>query len=233
MKKFRKPYISVFLMLLIFSSCTRDVITDDLLERKFDYSIYEAFKTNPINLKDTLLLKDSNVEISKNILNYVNEYYGSNLTLPDEFHEKLISNNDSFQEFLIESNNIDSSKLLRLQKLENDIYHIGFDEALKNYEFVINGLQLNYKDFQAENLFLNSMKQLNDSGFFEVSQAKNGSCAWATIVFAAATASLASCATGFLCALAAVGYISAAQAWMEAYTEPVEIEPQDNEPVDN
>jgi len=221
MKKLRKPYVSIFLILLMISSCTKDTVVNDFSNRKFDYTIYETYKANPINFKDTYSSKDSNSEISINILNYVNEQYDSNLTIPGEFHEFLNSSNENFQEFLVESNYIDSEKFLRLTKLKDEIYLLGFDQALENYELVINELSLSQIDFQTENLFLNTMKQLNDTGVFEISQAKSGSCASAIIVFAAATASLALCATGFLCGLAAIGYISAAQNWMEACTEPV------------
>jgi hypothetical protein len=231
MKKFRNPYISVLLVLLIFSSCTRDTITDDLLERKFDYSIHNEFKSNNYNgeiigVVNTYManFKDSVAPYNVfELLNEVNDYYRTDLNFPNEFLNTLSHNFEDIPDILIEMGFIGGETLSLIDSFLVNLNNSDFNVALEKFETSVLVMNLSDSEFKTKNDFVNVLKTLyhynphffSSNNSFEKSSKSGFGCLRAALALTAASVALASCVTVVTCGIAVTGWILAYGAYQD------------------
>lgn len=146
----------------------------------------------------------------------MNSKFDADLTLPEEFHSSMNLVNTATDLENLSIQYLTEERLIQIEKLHQDINTFGFDRAINNYESLILESSITQEEFNEQNLFLNSIKVLYDVNYSSNLTSARMSCFWASVVFAAAFVSLASCATGLACSLATIGYISAGANLAEA-----------------
>ncbi|CAI8362250.1 MAG: Uncharacterised protein [Flavobacterium sp. SCGC AAA160-P02] len=218
LNKLRKPSLSIILAsLVLFVSCEQHRLINDP-PYKIDYSAFEEFKNTNIDLSHLINRSESSYDLSLAIEQEMNEMFNTSLNLPREFHEL----NHSGTILLEESRSrgwINDEKYELISEFYDDLSLNGSSTAISNYETKVINMNLTEEELNKETFFLNAMKSLEHLGTFDTSSSEYGdmeaSCWWAIIVLIAAYVSLALCVTGLLCALAAIGYLSAGQYFVQ------------------
>lgn len=223
MKNLNKSLIVIlFAFLILFVSCINENLASDTNVSKisFDYDFYNSFvsekSSNRVFVYDP---NHSNTENSIEALNFYNNLHNTSIILPDEYHNSVSKNYVEKINIYLDNDWISLDRMNRLENFMSDIITSDFEIAVSNYETQIISLNLGQSEFEIENDFLNLVKTLNEtSNQFNVSLTSSD-CIFATIALTAAFLGLASCAAGFPCLLASIGYISAPKNFSRACLE--------------
>ena len=226
----RRPYIAVFLsVLILFASCEQyDSGTIDI--KQFDYSLHNEFVTNPynsgileiINLSGEKSDYFNSSQRSNELLETINTYYNSDLSFPDEFLSATDNNSQEIPDFLLEMGWINQNDLNLIDKFISDLQSSNFNTALENYEASVLNLNLDDNEFNIKNKAANSFVTMNhyypemfQDANYSTSTRSGWGCLRAAIALTAASAALAACATVVACGLAVTGWILAYDAYRD------------------
>ncbi|WP_435414133.1 hypothetical protein [Polaribacter aestuariivivens] len=145
----------------------------------------------------------------------VNNFYGTDITVPNEFFETF-ENSDRglIEKTTVENGWISENDIAIADKIVDDITNKGFDIAMKNLENEILSLNLGEEEFIKKNTFVNLLKIDNEenSSFLNKAHSKDLCylcCLWAGIVLLLSLASLLSCVTWIMCGFAIYGVYTA------------------------
>ena len=164
----------------------------------------------------------SDEERNKLILNEINEELKTNLEYPDHFHGLIRHEPEEMLNISLNKDWIDMNDVNRIDNFMEDLQKSNFEVALANLEESTTNQNLNDKEFEKVNSFVNNLRSVNFTNpeyFIDISYSQRGSgfwrCARASLVLAASTAGLSSCVTVAACALAMVLFYNA----IESFTE--------------
>ena len=229
-KVFRnKKIIVLFSLSFLTFSCTQYELNN---KRAFDYAMYQAYKDNPVDMQKMEMLKStlkkglSKSELNEQILNLVNEQYGTNLEIPKKVLNISDLNMDEMKSFSLSQGLISKEEIAMIDELSLDIGYEGLDDALKNLEDKVISSNLDEASFKKYNNLAISLKVVNEENpelfssankQFKLHQkgqtsAKIGilACIVAIIVWIAALVTfIPACATWVFCGLAGFALVAA------------------------
>lgn len=217
----------IALNLILFPSCVQEKGDDFFEKHEFNYSEFEFFKSN-LSFVDNLrmpseLNPSEKVVFSKNLLNEINNNFGTDVKFPDFAFELINKDREQILETSLKQGWIDLEEVELNNMFLEDLQALGFDLAIKNYENKVLNLDLTKEEFLKKNMFINLMKSLefdNPELFPPISDEflnlnsriscdSGWRCAGSIVALTAATASLASCATVLACGGAVMLHIIA------------------------
>lgn len=206
----RKSYFAVFLsLLMLFVSCSQYEQNNN--NHSFDYTAYNAFNGEFLvtNLTDTKGKTDS-IQV---ITNRINEAYGTDFHLPEDFALRNGSLDEMLTEYIAKGYLSQQSLDLTDVFIEN-LQQGDFNIAISAFEDDILNLKLSEDEFNIYNNAVNTLKIINkaDSSFFDLQNqtSRGGDSIWcilAVVNLGIAVGGLAACATVVLCALAVSNFV--------------------------
>lgn len=231
---FRKPYFSIFasILFLVFS-CSQYDLT---INRSFSYDLYKAFKESNIKLIDFKLnLTSARVNSSKSsylqstidLLQEINNEYGSDLTIPSHILEAMVNITDveDIKTFVLNEGLLSFQDINTLESFVNTVETNDFQIAIETLEDEVISRNLSESEFQEFDDFASTLKIVNDEkpelfestdgNFAKTSNVKSQNagiiaCLVAYVVWIAAIVGFVTgCATLVLCAFAVIGLVSA------------------------
>ncbi len=223
LKIMRNPYLSIFMALtILFVSCEQYTTQIQKVENKFDYTIFNENKDNPVfkeilnkvQNSETVSKSTSSIEKNQNILDIVNNSVGTNLNLPDLALDFTNNSGEEILNIAYENKWITQKDVILIKSLMNDYKFGGFDYAIKNYEKSVLEMNLSAEGFAKKNYFLNVIQLVKYQNVFNNnlhSKSENfpWDCVFAVVGVAAGIAGLIACATVVFCAIALAGYLAA------------------------
>lgn len=231
-KKLKKPHLAIFFsFLIIFASCEQYKLDEENLN-SFDYSIHEEFISNQYNIDVIdIIYSDSDkttismeISSSSELLDVINNYYNSNMSLPNDFLKITENNSIDITNTLIKKGWINSNDVKQIDNFIGNFSKFGFNSALERYENSVIKMNLNQTEFQIKNKFANALMTINhiNPNLFDVHDKytgntyfMGGSCLRAALALVAASIALASCATIIACGLAVSAWILAYDAYRD------------------
>jgi hypothetical protein len=229
-KVFRnKKIIVLFSLSFLTFSCSQYELNN---KRAFDYAMYQAYKDNPVDMQKMEILKStlkkgfSKSELNEQILNLVNEQYGTNLEIPKKVLNISDLNMNEMKSFSLSEGLISKEEIAMIDELSLDIGYEGLDDALKNLEDKVISSNLDEASFKKYNNLAISLKVVNEENpelfssaneQFKLHQKGQTSAKigiWACIVaiivwFVALVTFIPACATWILCGLAGFALVAA------------------------
>lgn len=220
----RKPYLSmVMATVILFVSCEQYDAPEVGSINKFEYSVFNEFKSNSVYLELINEMKQENLnnksnlisvlQSNQNILYKVNSRLGTDIELPDSVLGIENASAEKVFEMSLSNRWITENNLRLIKEFNNDMKLIGFDKAIVNYEEKTLLLNLNKDEFVFNNNFVNMIKGLNyvnpdvfKSEMLSKSLKKSTwwNCAASIVALTAATLSLGSCLTIVVCGIALI-----------------------------
>ncbi|WP_151894121.1 hypothetical protein [Patiriisocius marinistellae] len=218
----RRPYFAVFLSaLILFVSCEKAILeTNESMPvqtaelnrstNAFNYEVYnELIRSSDLSEISTTLINNEvgemrTVEKSKTILDITNAHFGSDIELPEEFHEITDSDAEYILDVSLANGWVNQVDIDLIRQFETDINNSDFDTALRNYENTVLSLRLDSKEFAKKNNLANSLRAMNHynpEGFNKVD-----SCFTAVLSLTLATVSLLTCIAVWPCFFAGAAY---------------------------
>jgi hypothetical protein len=224
LKKLRNPifaiYASIFMLLF---SCSQYEIRNEVVESAFNSELYDAFKkgdvklfNNNTNNKNSLENTKNFLENNKKILSEINEHYGTEIQIPDNFFHVFLDGNESeIIETSLKNGWLNQDDINLFDELIRNINNNGFESAIGVFKNQTLELNLSDKEFSKKNTFVNILEIIHDENpslfetDFQRESGPRGQCAYATILFIGAVLGIASCATWIMCAFAVIGLYAA------------------------
>ena len=222
----RKPYLAFFMAIaMLFISCEQYDVPEEIqkTENKFDYSVFNEFKSNSVYLdlideikKDNLKNKTNSISIlesNQNALYKVNSKLGTNIDLPDSFLGIENASPEKVFKKSLDNKWISKENIELIKEFNAELQLVGFDKTLMNYEKKVLNLNLTEKEFSFHNNFVNVVKGLNylNPPMFKSTMSgtslKSSSwwhCAASSVALASAIAGTISCLTVVACGIAMV-----------------------------
>lgn len=162
--------ISAITILFVVISCSTEPDNKQQLNNEFDYSIYENNKlqlhslVNRINDKTYRSESISKLEQATITINEINEEFNSNLELNNLDLDVINSNNinENWEEFYLNNGYIEQQQIDLINQFKMDVVQTDFNNAISNLESSILELNLNDRQFQEYNLFINTLYIMND-----------------------------------------------------------------------
>lgn len=147
-KKFRNPifaiYASTFMLLF---SCSQYEIRNQVVESAFDSELYDAFKEGDIELFVNNNNQNS-LENSKKLLVEINEYYGTDIQIPDNFFQVFLDGNiNEIVETSLKNGWLNQDDINLFNELNVNINNNGFDSAIDVFKNQTLDLNLSDKEF--------------------------------------------------------------------------------------
>jgi len=162
--------ISAITILFVVISCSTEPDNKQQLNNEFDYSIYENNKlqlhslVNRINNKTYRYESISKLEQATITINEINKEFNSNLELNNLDLDVINSNNinENWEEFYLNNGYIEQQQIDLINQFKIDVVQTDFNNAISNLESSILELNLNDRQFQEYNLFINTLYIMND-----------------------------------------------------------------------
>ncbi|WP_438968639.1 hypothetical protein [Nonlabens sp.] len=221
-----KSIATFFALLMIFTSTaqtfsiSKSTFETQASERTFDFSTYERFKGDIIDIKKLdIPTKVSRLEQNKSILEQVNNIYETEVN----FDEELMTLNTSEKIFswLVENTNFNEKDVLLITNYSNNLVSNGFEKASKTLSEQLSKHSIESVKFEKYQSIVNTVKLIEYQypGTFTTETVQKGGwgCAFAIAKLALATASLAvacnppalGATVGVGCYLAGTGFVAA------------------------
>lgn len=195
---------------MLLFSCSQYEIRNQVVESTFNSELYDAFKKGDVKLFVNNKNQNS-LENSKKLLVEINEFYGTDIQIPDNFfHVFLDGNINEIVETSLKNGWLNQDDINLFNELNVNINNNGFDSAIDVFKNQTLDLNLSDKEFSKKNAFVNMLEIIHyeNPSIFEInyalkSEVVNGpwTCLLAVLLFIGAIISLASCALIFTCFL--------------------------------
>jgi hypothetical protein len=197
---------------MLLFSCSQYEIRNQVVESTFNSELYDAFKEGNIELFfNNSISKEHSLKSSKEILVKINDHYGTDLHIPDNFFQLFLDKNNDKDDMLkafLKNGWMNQNDINLTNELIENINSKGYDSAIDVFKNKTLALNLSEEEFSKKNTLINLLEIVHDenpnlieANYFLKEQGP-WTCAWATLLFIAALAGLASCATVVLCGLA-------------------------------
>ena len=152
-KKFRNPifaiYASTFMLLF---SCSQYEIRNQVVESTFNSELYDAFKKGDVKLFVNNNNQNS-LENNKKLLVEINEFYGTDIQIPDNFfHVFLDGNINEIVETSLKNGWLNQDDINLFNELNVNINNNGFDSAIDVFKNQTLDLNLSDKEFSKKML---------------------------------------------------------------------------------
>ncbi len=206
-------FSSVFMLLF---SCSQYEIRN----RTFDYALYNAFNEGGIKLFVDDSNSEKSLESTKNLLSKINEHYGTDLQIPDNFIQSFLDKDkETILEISLENGWLNQNDINLNNEFIENINSIGFDSAINLFKNKTLSLNLSEEEFSKKNAFVNIMEITHNENpnLFETNSLDNGGwpCFWAVAWFIIALIGMFSCITWILCGFAAYALMEASDELVE------------------
>jgi len=223
-KTLRKPYLSIFLaILIIFTSCSGDEFIDnnelEKSQSKFDFSFFNKNQDNLIDMKSFKLHNKSSLsrlEVNNIILTEINDQLGSELDFSTSFKELELDSFDSVSNWIYTNQSLNELDMQILIDFDTNLKVLELTDAIAILENDVNNANLNSFKIDKFEYLANVVKLIENEtpGFFTTQQK---SCWGATIGLAFAAGALAlacnppalGATVGAACYLAGANFIRA------------------------
>lgn len=218
---FRKPYFSVLCAFSILSISCSQYDTDEP-ERSFDYSLKnytlsESYKLDTVFENIDINKKSSLDELSKDLLQEINNQLSTSVVLPEVAHNIFNLNRDEILNIALSEGWVSQKEIDLNEELFDDYKINGFDVAIENYKNRILSMNLTDIEFERQNKFINMIEGfeefdlaiIDSMNLDVVSEKGPWACAGAVFALTVATANLGSCATIIACGAAILLHVIA------------------------
>lgn len=224
-KILRKPYLAIFLSaLMLFVSCEQNDLSDVPNNREISLHTFEALKGQLMDInvlnKSSRTEFDSRLEQNNNILNQVNNYYGTEIDF--DVNLKSINTEEEIINWLKTNTPFDENDIDNLKNFSSNLTSLGLEESVSTLENKISNEDMDLYKFEKYQSIVNGVALIEYQypGYFtsENSQglASRG-CAWALFKLGLASAALvagcsppaAGASVGASCYIAATSFIAA------------------------
>jgi hypothetical protein len=216
-KILRKPQYAVCASLfMLFFSCSQYEIRNETIDSAFDSEILNAFRKGEIEMfVNTSNNSVKSLKNSKNLLAKVNNHYGTDLKIHDDFFQLYLDGDkNEITETSLRNGWLNQKDINLANELVENINTSGFDSAIEVFKNQTLKLNLSKEEFSKKNTFVNIMQIMHEENpdFFQgysFQQRAGWSCFWASVVFVLSFISVLSCVTIILCGFALYGLMGA------------------------